>query len=208
VTARLSDPTKNALLDGSSIAVLVTHLGLHSGFPPSGANELVGGAYARLAVGWAAAAAGCVAITGVPKTFEAPAGSTVRAVGLWSAVSGGTLRGYALAGAGPTVAIGAAAADLAGNTLQSEAHGLVAGDTCLVWPSIGATLPNGLAEDTIYFVLAAGLTVDAFTLSLSAGGAAVDITGAGDGDLQKFVAEAFAGAGQYQVSSLSVCLPG
>jgi hypothetical protein len=208
MTARLSDATKNLLLDGSSIAELVTHLGLHTGFPPAGGNELVGGSYARLATGWAAAAGTCVAITAVPKTFEVPAGSTVRAVGLWSAVSAGTLRGYALAGAGATIAVGAAAADLAGNTLQSEAHGLAANDTVLVWPSIGATLPNGLAEDTIYFVLAAGLSADAFTLSLSQGGAAVDLTGAGDGDLQKFVAEAFAGAGQYQVSSLSVCLPG
>jgi hypothetical protein len=207
MTARLTDATKNALLDGSSIAELVTHLGLHSGFPPAGGNELTGGAYARQAVTWSPAAAGCVAIAAA-ETFEVPAGATVRAVGLWSALTAGTLRGYALAGSVAGRAFAAVAAGLASNDLESEAHGLVANDTLLVWPTIGAALPEGLAEDTIYHVISTGLTADVFRLSTSQGGAAVDVTGAGDGDWQKFVAEAFAGAGQYQVTSLQVCLPG
>ena len=211
MTARLTDPTKNSLLDGAAagLATLVTHIGLHSAFPPSGANELTGGspAYARKAAGWSAASAGCKALSAA-QTFDVPAGSNVRAVGLWNGPSAGTLAGYALAGSAATKAFGVAAADLTNNDIQSEAHGLVAGDTVLVWPTIGALLPEGLAEDTIYFVIAAGLTVDAFRVSLTLGGAVVDITGAGDGDVQRFVTETYAGQGQYQVSSLQVCLPG
>jgi hypothetical protein len=209
VTARLTDATKNALLDGSSIAELVTHLGLHSGFPPAGGNELAGGApaYGRKAVTWSAAAAGCVAIAAA-QTFDVASVSTVRAVGLWSAATAGTLRGYALAGSAAGRAFGVAAADLAGNDLQSEAHGLAVDQTILVWPSIGAALPEPLAEDTIYWVIAAGLGADTFRVSTSQGGAVVDVTGAGDGDWQRFVAETFGAQGQYQVTALSVCLPG
>jgi hypothetical protein len=210
MTARLTDATKNGLLSGTDLATLATHVGLHTGFPPSAGNELTGGSpvYARQPIGWAAPAAGCRSMSPTPETFEVPAGSTVRCVGLWNALTVGTLAAFAPAGSGATIAFGAAAADLATNDLQSEAHGLAANDTVVVWPTIGATLPNGLAEDTIYFVLSTGLTVDSFRLSLTQGGAAVDITGAGDGDLQRFVAESFAGQGQYQVSSLQVCLPG
>jgi hypothetical protein len=209
VTARLTDATKNAMLDGSSIAELVTHLGLHSGFPPSAGNELTGGSppYARKAVTWSAAASGCVAIAAA-QTFDVAATSTVRAVGLWSALTVGTLRGYALAGSVAARAFAAVAAGLTNNDLESEAHGLALNDTILVWPTIGTGLPEGLAEDTIYHVLSTGLTADVFRVSLSQGGAVVDVTGAGDGDFQKFVAETFAAQGQYQVSSLQVCLPG
>jgi hypothetical protein len=209
VTARLTDATKNALLSGTDLATLITHLSLHSGFPPAGGNELAGGApaYGRKAVSLAAPSAGCRAITAA-QTFDVAAGSNVRCVGFYNALTSGTLAGYALAGSAATIAIAVAAADLTNNDIQSEAHGLVANDTVLFWPTIGATLPNGLAEDTIYFVIATGLTTDSFRVSLTQGGAAVDITGAGDGDAQKFVTETYAGQGQYQVSSLQVCLPG
>ena len=211
MTARLDTTLKNGLLDGaaSGLATLVTHLGLHSGFPPTTGNEATGGSpvYARKAAAWAAAASDCRALS-AGLTFDVPAGFTVRCIGLWSAISGGTLRGYALAGSAATRAFGVAAADLTNNDLQSEAHGLVANDTVLVWPTVGALLPEGLVEDTIYFVIATGLTADAFRVSTTQGGAAVDVTGAGDGDVQKFVAEAYAGQGQYQVSALQVCLPG
>jgi hypothetical protein len=211
VTARLDSSLKHGLLDGAAagLQTLVTHLGLHSAWPPSTGNEAVGGspAYARKAATWSAAAADCRALSAAV-TFDVPASFTVRAIGLWSAATAGTLRGGALAGSAATRAFGVAAADLAANDLQSEAHGLVANDQLLVWPTVGAALPEGLAEDTVYFVLSTGLGTDSLRVSLSQGGAVVDVTGAGDGDLQKLVPEAFAGQGQYQVTALQVCLPG
>jgi hypothetical protein len=211
MTARLDSSLKHGLLDGNAtgLAGLVSHLGLHSGFPPTTGNEATGGspAYQRKAAAWAAAAADCRALSAAA-LFDVPAGFTVRCIGMWSAVSAGTLRGFSLPGSAATRAFGVAAADLTNNDLQSEAHGLVANDQVLVWPTVGTALPEGLAEDTIYYVISTGLTSDSLRVSLTQGGAAVDVTGAGDGDIQKLVPEVFAGQGQYQVSSLSVCLPG
>lgn len=211
MTARLDSTLKCGLLDGNAtgLAGLVTHIGLHSAWPPSTGNEATGGspAYQRKAPTWAACAADCRALSAA-LTFDVPAGFTVRAIGMWSAISAGTLRGGALAGSAATRAFGIGASDLAADLLQSEAHGLVAGDEVRLWATVGALLPEPLAEDTAYWVIATGLTVDAFKLSTSQGGAALDITGAGDGDIQKLVPEVFAAQGQYQVTALQVCLPG
>lgn len=71
------------------------YLSLHSAAPSTtGLNEISGGspAYARKAASWASASAGAVAISG-SLAFDVPA-STVAYVGVWTAVSGGTFRGY------------------------------------------------------------------------------------------------------------------
>lgn len=70
----------------------------------------------------------------------------------------------------PAIAITAAAAT---DLFAATAHGLVADDTIFLTELTGGT---GLAEDTLYYILAAGLTADAFAVSLTSGGAAVDIT--------------------------------
>lgn len=59
------------------------------------------------------------------------------------------------------------------------AHGLVAGDQ-IFFTSTGA-LPAGLAINTPYFVIAAGLTADTFEVSATSGGAAINTTNAGSG---------------------------
>lgn len=58
-------------------------------------------------------------------------------------------------------------------------HGLVAG-TSVVFSTTGA-LPTGLVAGTTYYVLPSGLTTNAFTVSLTPGGAAVNTSGAGSG---------------------------
>ena len=64
--------------------------------------------------------------------------------------------------------------------INKTAHGLVAGDKITLRTT--TTIPAGLvALTTVYFVRAAGLTADAFTVSLTDGGAVVDITDAGTG---------------------------
>jgi hypothetical protein len=43
-------------------------------------------------------------------------------------------------------------------------------------------LPGGVTEDTIYYVIASGLTATAFKVSTSSGGSTIDVTDAGLGD--------------------------
>lgn len=68
-----------------------------------------------------------------------------------------------------TGATGSAATDL----ITKTAHGLVAGDRVYFTTLTGGT---GLSLNTNYFVIATGLTADAFAVSTTSGGAAVDIT--------------------------------
>jgi len=218
MTAVLPDATKNALLNSAAAGGLVTsgsHLSLHTAFPPTvnPGNEVTGGspAYARKAATWTAnAATGIISpTTGIPATFDIPAGTTVRAVGVLTSASGaGTVLAWSPAGASARRAFSVDAAGVTNDDIFSPAHGLVAGNSVLFWPTIGAVLPTGMAEDTEYFVIAAGLTTDSFRVSATLGGATIAITAIGDGDVQRFVPEVFAGQGTYQVSAYSVSLPG
>ena len=61
-------------------------------------------------------------------------------------------------------------------------HGLVAGDT-VMFLTDGA-LPTGLAVNTVYYVLSAGLTSSTFRVSLTAGGTAVNTSGTQSGTHQ------------------------
>jgi hypothetical protein len=49
------------------------------------------------------------------------------------------------------------------------------------YPAFGSSLPAGITEGTLYWVLSTGLTVDFFKISTTQGGGEVDITGVGDG---------------------------
>lgn len=207
--------TKNALLDSAvagSLSAGTPFLALHTGFPPAvnPGNEVTGGspAYARKAVTFSAASGGSKDIAAA-QTFDVPASTTVRAVSLCDSASGAAaVRAWSPAGASARRAFDVTAAGVTANTIDSPAHGLVAGNSVLVWATIGAALPTGLAEDTEYFVIAAGLTTDVFSLSATLGGSAIDITTIGDGDVQKFTPEVFAGQGTYQVTAFPVSLPG
>lgn len=210
MTAVLPDATVNALLDSAVAGGLTTtpFLSAHTGFPPSGGNELTGGspAYARKSFTFSAAAARAKSMSAA-QTFDVPAASTVRCIAEYDASTAGTLKAWSPAGASARRAIAVTAADLAGDTIQSPAHGLVAGNSVLFWATIGAGLPTGLSEDTEYFVIAAGLTADVFEVSATLGGSAVNITAIGDGDVQKFTPEVFAGQGTYQATAFTVSLP-
>lgn len=58
-------------------------------------------------------------------------------------------------------------------------HGFVAGQP-IVFSTDGA-LPTGLTAGTVYYVVAAGLTTNAFSVSATAGGAAIETTGTQSG---------------------------
>lgn len=208
MTAVLPDAVKNALLDSAVAAGLTTtpHLALHTGFPPAGGNEVTGGspAYARKSFTWSAASGGSKGISAA-QTFDVPA-TTVRAVSVYDAITAGTQKAWSPAGASARRAFSVDAADVTADTLTSAAHGLVNGNSVLVWPTIGAALPTGLSEDTEYFVV--GAATDTLQLSATLGGAAINLTAIGDGDIQKFTPEVFAAQGTYQVSAFNVTLPG
>lgn len=70
-------------------------------------------------------------------------------------------------------------ADAATDLLSTTAHGLLAG-TRLRFTTT-TTLPAGLSLATDYYVIASGLTADAFKVSATSGGSAVNITDAGTG---------------------------
>lgn len=208
MTATFTDAAKNRMLDSAagSPAWPPSHISLHSADPgTAGDNELTGGspAYARQAVSWAAASSGAKARSGT-EVFDVPAGTTVRWVGFWSAATAGTFFGCAPAGSGARRAF--CVDDVSADTFESPAHGFSNGDQVVVFATIGAGLPTGVSEGTVYFVVSA--STDDFQLSTTSGGAAINVSAIGDGDVQKITPEAFAAQGTYTVSSLQLSLPG
>jgi hypothetical protein len=201
----LNDTGKNVALDGldEAIAAGIKYIGIFqsSADPGTGSTftgtEATGGspAYARQAVTWGAAASGAKSNSGA-LTFDVPAGS-YHAFGLFNAVSGngaGNFMGYLPFG-GSVKGFGTCeSADVTANTIASSAHGLVNGDRVMVYNVFAESLPTGLTEGTLYFVV--GAATDTFQVSLTSGGAAVDITAVGDLYFQKFVVETFGGQGQ------------
>jgi hypothetical protein len=65
------------------------------------------------------------------------------------------------------------------DTIAYTAHGLNAGDV-LVYNNGGGTSATGLTSGTTYYVIASGLTANAFKVSATDGGTTVDITGTGN----------------------------
>ena len=63
------------------------------------------------------------------------------------------------------------------------AHGLVAGDR-VVFSATQGNLPTGLTANTVYYVIASGLTADAFKVSASVGGGSIDMSGSATGTYQ------------------------
>lgn len=59
-------------------------------------------------------------------------------------------------------------------------HGLAAGQP-VVFTNDGGALPTGLTADTVYYVVAAGLTANSFSVAATPGGTAIDTTAAGTG---------------------------
>lgn len=195
---------------GGGIAGIITHVGINTltTSPPTdttpgtgtnaAATEATGGspAYARIAVTWGTPASGSVANTGA-LTFDVPAG-TYGFFTYWNASSGNTsnFRGYSVfGGASPKKGFGTVdSADVTANTVTSNGHGLVNTDRVILFNVVGETIPAGITEGGAYFVV--GAATDTFQISLTSGGAAVDLTGQGEVYFEKVVPEVFAGQGQ------------
>jgi len=182
----LTDATVNSMLD----SITMNEASLHTAYSASGANEVTGGApaYARKAITMAAAASRQRAASTQP-VFDVPAATTVQFIGLWT--SGGAFRGmYANGGNEKGFQV-----DLTNNRVLCEAHGLANDDRVVFY---GGTAPTGLTEGTVYWVV--GVTSsdpDYFQVSLTQGGAAIDITGqhVSACKLSKIIPESFGSQG-------------
>jgi hypothetical protein len=84
---------RNAILDAlgnnTSFAVAQVYVSLHTGDPGlTGANEVIGGSYAREAVSFGAASGGAMENDALVRFDSVPAG-TITHLGLWDAASAG-----------------------------------------------------------------------------------------------------------------------
>jgi hypothetical protein len=203
-----NDTAKNAALDGldESVAAGIKFLGLFTAADPGTGStytgtEASGGApaYARQAVTFGAAASGQKSNTGAV-TIDVPAG-TYGFIGFFNTSTGnaaGNYLGYAplngsVKGFGTVDSAGVTA-----DAIQSSAHGLVNADRVMAFNVFAESLPTGLTEGTLYFVV--GATTDTFQVSLTSGGAAVNITAIGELYFQKVIPEAFAAQGQISIA--------
>jgi hypothetical protein len=168
----LTNASKTQALD----AITSTHLSLHTDFPgDSGASEVSGGspAYARKAYTKAAAAGTPPESNsnGLSVVFDVPAGTAVKWIGGWTALTGGTFKHASPAGGSKKAIATIQAAD---DTFRSDAHPFVNGDRVVGLPVLGEALPGGLTQGADYFVV--GATADTFQLSLTPGGAAINFS--------------------------------
>lgn len=207
-----NNTAQHVMLDAlDESATQITHFGLHTLTDPgqgttANAGEATGGtpAYARTAAVFSAAAAGEKVNTST-HAFNAPAG-TYGFITFWNASTGNTTnyRGYSHLN---NTKRGVGTVDAAGvtsNTITSAGHGMVNTRQCMVYNVFAESLPTGLVEGTIYFVV--GATTDTFQLSLTSGGAAVDITAIGELAFFDLIPETFGVDGTLNLAAGAVVL--
>lgn len=189
-----NDRAKNAMLDALDESLQIDFVGLHSGDPGQGssvnAGELTGGspAYARQGVVWGAAASGVKQNTNAI-TFDVPAAATITSILLMDAVTAGNYWGYMPLNGGTVRGFGSVDTTLTNDRILSVGHGLADTDRVSFMNVLAETLPTGLTEGTLYFVV--NSTTDTFKVSTTSGGSPVDITGLGGGEVywQKYIPE-------------------
>lgn len=87
MTTGYTDTLKDIMLTAAKSTA--TFISLHTDDPSTtGANEVTGGTYARVATTWPAPSAS--SMVGSQVTINVPAGVTIKFWGLWTLVSGGT----------------------------------------------------------------------------------------------------------------------
>lgn len=194
---------RNALLTSGKAGF--THVGALTALTPT---EVAGGSYARQPVTWQAAgtpAAGQAGNNGAI-AIPIPAASTPIALALYDALSAGNLLGTLPYGSSGQPISGIGTIDAATDLILSKAHGVTTDDRVYVSTVNGEALPAGLSATTLYFVLAAGLTADAFALSTTSGGSAVNVTVSGELAFWKTVPNLFASAGNINLATNALLL--
>jgi len=80
---------------------------------------------------------------------------------------------------------GVATIQASDDIFRSDGHGLPNDRRVVFYPANGEALPTGITEGTDYFVINA--TTDTFQISLTPGGAAINLTGDGEVFFQDMV---------------------
>jgi len=178
------------------------YMSAHSAYSASGANELTGGSYARVAVTWGAPSGNVLSLSGTPYTINCPASSTVAFIGFWDASTSGNFQGMSAnaAGASPY----AFAAPSSTGILLAPGSAYAANQTVVVFPTGGSTLPTGLTAGVVYYIKSP--SSDSFQLSATNGGSAITLSADGAGYVQAVNVETFSGAGSLSVTSGSMTL--
>jgi hypothetical protein len=216
-----NDLAKNAALDGldETVGAGILYVGVNTltiapaadGTPGTGATaaatEATGGspAYARQLVTWGAATSGQKTNTGA-LTFDVPAG-TYGFLTFWNTAtlnSGTQYRGYAPINGSAKGFGEVAAANVTADTIASAGHGLANTDRVILFNVFAESIPTGIVEGAVYFVV--GATTDTFQIALTSGGAAVDLTAIGELYFQKVIPEVFASQGQITVAASALTL--
>lgn len=83
-----------------AVATAATYISLHTADPgTTGANEVTGGTYARVATTWGTVSNG--SYTGSQVTINVPSGTTIGFWGIWSVATGGTTSNFFYGGSLP-----------------------------------------------------------------------------------------------------------
>lgn len=193
-------------LNGGSPSSIIGFAALFSAYSATGtSNELTGGspAYARQAVTWSAASGGSKTDASVAGAFNVPAGSTVAFVGLFPGLSATTnFAGMGPNDAGTQYAFTATSANPGVFTAPGSTYGN--GNTVVLFPGAGGTLPTGVTAGTIYYVVSAsGAT---FEVSATSGGSAITTSSVGSGIVQALTLETFGAQGTFTLSSETLSL--
>ena len=171
------------------------YMSAHSAYSTSGAHELTGGSYARVAVTWTSASANSLSLS-TSYTINAPAGSTIAWIGFWDASSGGNFQGmFPNAGGGANYTFSAPSST---DILLAPGSGYAVTQPVVVLPSGGSVLPTGLTAGTVYYVSAP--SSDSFKLSATSGGSAINLTADGSGYVQLIIVQAYGSAGTFTVT--------
>lgn len=204
----LTTAAKNLMLNAIGVAsgTNADFGSLHTAYSTTGTNEVTGGApaYGRIALTWAAASGGSLALNGTMPTWNVPASTTVSWFGLWDAFTTGTFLGMMPLGGGTIQPCAVeVSGDITSDTIFAKAHGFALDTRVVFW----GTTAGGLTVGTnIYWVVSSGLTADTFKVAATQGAPSpVDLTGTAPFSffVQKCVPETFAGQGTYALSSAS-----
>lgn len=196
-----TDTAKGTMLQALATAWAFTSA--HTAWPGmTGTSEVTGGAppYARGAQTFGAPSAGNIHNASNP-ALNIPGGTTVKFVGGFSLLTGGTFAGGVPLGGGiPKPFTAQAATDV----VTCEAHGFTNGTRVVIFGTQGTGLPGGLVEGSDYYVVSS--TTNSFQLALTSGGGAIDLTADGAGFITTIVPEVFGAQGTLTVTSLDLNL--
>jgi hypothetical protein len=90
-------------------------------------------------------------------------------------------------------------ANAAGDAISSDNHGLVDTNRVVFFDIAAGGLPSGLTEGVVYHVV--NDNTDDFGVSLSSGGAAVNIAADGEVFFVRAIPEAFGSQGTYKINA-------